>query len=286
MTRRDIITTAQKAIASIVVAMATGTVSAQSAAQQDTAMAVAAADTTITDSVHTDSTIVGADSIAATISRAEAFTDSIARSIEAAAMASDSMAANDAQVLIGTNGTEGPDKPKAKRDWATWRPNPQRAMWLALVIPGAGQIYNRKYWKLPIIYGGFMGCLYALNWNNMMYKDYSQAYLDIMDSDPTTESYNQFLHLGQTINSSNEERYKEIFRNRRDRYRRWRDMSFFCLLGVYAISIIDAYVDAELSEFDISKDLSLKVEPAVINNNASRKVLEASSVGIQCKLRF
>ena len=131
-----------------------------------------------------------------------------------------------------------------------------------------------------------MGCLYALNWNNMMYKDYSQAYLDIMDSDPTTESYNQFLHLGQTINSSNEERYKEIFRNRRDRYRRWRDMSFFCLLGVYAISIIDAYVDAELSEFDISKDLSLKVEPAVINNNASRKVLEASSVGIQCKLRF
>lgn len=63
-------------------------------------------------------------------------------------------------------------------------------------------------------------------------------------------------------------------------------MSFFCMLGVYALSVIDAYVDAELSEFDISKDLSLKVEPAVINNSASNKVLEASSFGVQCKLRF
>lgn len=175
---------------------------------------------------------------------------------------------------------------KAHRDWATWRPNPQRALWLALVIPGGGQIYNRKYWKLPIVYGGMMGCLYAMNWNNMMYKDYSQAYLDIMDSDPTTQSYNKFLHLGKQIDSSNEERYKKIFKSRKDKYRRWRDLSFFCLLGVYAISVIDAYVDAELSEFDISKDLSLKVEPAVINNNSSRNVLEASSVGVQCSLNF
>ena len=78
------------------------------------------------------------------------------------------------------------------RDWATWKPEPKRALWLALVLPGAGQIYNRKYWKLPIFYGGFVGCAYALRWNNMMYRDYSQAYLDIMDNDPTTESYNKF----------------------------------------------------------------------------------------------
>lgn len=175
---------------------------------------------------------------------------------------------------------------KPGRDWSTWRPNPQRALWLALVLPGAGQIYNRKYWKLPIVYGGMMGCLYAMNWNNMMYKDYSQAYLDIMDSDPTTQSYNKFLHLGKQIDSSNEERYKKIFKSRKDKYRRWRDMSFFCLIGVYAISVIDAYVDAELSEFDISRDLSLKVEPAVINNQSSNNVLEASSIGVNCSLNF
>ena len=59
---------------------------------------------------------------------------------------------------------------KAKRDWATWKPDPKRAMWLAIVIPGAGQIYNHKYWKLPIIYGGFVGCAYAMRWNNQMYS--------------------------------------------------------------------------------------------------------------------
>ena len=154
--------------------------------------------------------------------------------------------------------------PKAlrkKRNWATWRPDTKRAMWLALVLPGAGQIYNRKYWKLPIIYGGFVGCAYAMSWNNQMYHDYSQAYLDIMDDDPNTQSYNQFLHLGAQIDASNIERYKEIFRKRKDRYRRWRDMSMFVMIGVYAFSVIDAYVDASLSEFDISDDLSLRVEP-------------------------
>lgn len=175
---------------------------------------------------------------------------------------------------------------KPRRDWATWHPDPKRAMWLALVLPGAGQIYNRKYWKLPIVYGGIMGCLYAMNWNNMMYKDYSQAYLDIMDSDPSTQSYNKFLHLGRQITPANEERYKKIFKSRKDKYRRWRDLSFFCMLGVYAISVIDAYVDAELSEFDISKDLSLKVHPSVMGNGLSANPLTASSVGVHCELNF
>lgn len=175
---------------------------------------------------------------------------------------------------------------KVHTDWSTWRPNPQRALWLALVIPGGGQIYNRKYWKLPIVYGGFIGCAYAMNWNNNMYKDYSQAYLDIMDDDPGTASYNKFLHLGAQITSANEERYKEIFRKRKDKYRRWRDMSFFVMVGVYALSVIDAYVDAELSVFDISKDLSLRVEPTIMKNDLSANPLESSSVGVHCSLNF
>lgn len=180
--------------------------------------------------------------------------------------------------------------PKAlrkKRNWATWRPNTKRAMWLAIVLPGAGQIYNRKYWKLPIIYGGFVGCAYAMSWNNQMYHDYSQAYLDIMDDDPNTQSYNQFLHLGAKIDDSNIERYKEIFHKRKDRYRRWRDMSMFVMIGVYAFSVIDAYVDASLSEFDISNDLSLKVEPTVINSNKrDHNPLRSSAMGLQCSLTF
>ncbi len=173
-----------------------------------------------------------------------------------------------------------------KRDWNTWRPTPKRALWLALVLPGAGQIYNRKYWKLPIIYGGFVGCAYAMRWNNMMYRDYSQAYLDIMDDDPTTNSFNQFLHLGSQITEANKSRWQEIFRKRKDRYRRWRDMSFFVMVGVYALSVIDAYVDASLSEFDISPDLSLNIAPAVFNAGPSQGSLGSAAIGLQCSLNF
>lgn len=175
---------------------------------------------------------------------------------------------------------------KKKRDWSTWHPEAKRAMWMALVLPGAGQIYNRKYWKLPIIYGGFVGCAYAITWNNQMYHDYSQAYLDIMDDDPNTQSYNQFLHLGATIDASNIDRYKEIFRKRKDKFRRWRDMGVFVMIGVYAFSVIDAYVDASLSEFDISDDLTLRVEPTVMNDKRTNNPFKSASLGLQCSLKF
>ena len=232
------------------------------------------------------------------VARVDAQTDSFAKKLEPVMEATDSLrkelgisdktvetklkAIADVPLLLNDTVL----KTKKKRDWATWSPDPQRALWLALVIPGGGQIYNRKYWKLPLVYGGFMGCLYAMSWNNMMYKDYSQAYLDIMDSDPTTQSYNRFLHFGMTITSANEERYKKIFKTRKDKYRRWRDMSFFCLIGVYALSVIDAYVDAELSQFDISDELSLTVEPAVMSNGKSHSLIEGSSIGVNLGLRF
>ena len=175
---------------------------------------------------------------------------------------------------------------KVAKDWSTWKPDPKRALWLALVIPGGGQIYNRKYWKLPLVYGGFVGCLYAMSWNNSQYKDYSQAFLDLSDKDPATASYNKFLHLGVQITDDNKQRYLDIFQKRRDKYRRWRDLSFFVLCGVYALSVIDAYVDAELSVFDISKDLSLKVEPTIINTHTSNNPFDSSYIGLQCSVNF
>ncbi|WP_289750788.1 DUF5683 domain-containing protein [Bacteroides acidifaciens] len=164
-------------------------------------------------------------------------------------------------------------------------PNPTKATWLAVVFPGGGQIYNRKYWKLPIIYGGFAGCAYALNWNGKMYKDYSQAYLDIMDSNPNTKSYEDLLPPNATYN---EEQLKNTLKRRKDMFRRYRDLSIFAFIGVYLISIIDAYVDAELSNFDITPDLSMKVEPTVIDNNNQFRSssLKSKSVGLQCVLRF
>lgn len=162
-------------------------------------------------------------------------------------------------------------------------PDPKRALWLALAIPGAGQIYNRKYWKLPIFYGGFLGCTYALMWNQQMYKDYSQAYIDIMDDDPNTHSYTDMLPPGYDI-SGMEDRFKTVFKNKKDRYRRWRDYAAFSFVGVYILSVIDAYVDAQLSVFDISRDLSLNVRPAVIQVKGS--TTSSAAVGIGCGLNF
>lgn len=182
---------------------------------------------------------------------------------------------------------------KPKRDWSTWKPDVKKAMWMAIVIPGGGQIYNRKYWKLPIVYGGFVGCLYALRWNGQMYSDYSQAYLDITDSDPETKSYEKFMHLGREITPQNLSYYQELFRKRKDMYRRWRDLSMFSAVGVYLLSIIDAYVDASLSQFDITEDLSMKVAPAYLNGRGdlmtasrSNTSLSSGGLGVRCQFNF
>ena len=173
------------------------------------------------------------------------------------------------------------DSLKKEIDQKIWVPNPTKATWLALVIPGGGQIYNRKYWKLPIFYGGFAGCAYALAWNSQMYKDYSTAYKDAMNGNMQSSSITDLLPPGYKIS---ETQLKELLRKRKDTYRRYRDLSIFAFIGVYLLSVIDAYVDAELSNFDITPDLSMKVEPAVIDNRINNS--SNRSVGLQCSFRF
>lgn len=175
--------------------------------------------------------------------------------------------------------------PRAPQKPKVFVPNPTKALWLSLVLPGAGQIYNRKYWKLPIIYGGFLGCAYALTWNQMMYRDYSQAYLDIMDDDPNTKSYLDMLPPRYDI-TGREDQFKAIFKRKKDFYRRYRDLSAFCFVGVYLLSVVDAYVDAQLSVFDITPDLSMKVEPAVIGTPNMMGSTQRAAYGVGCSLRF
>ena len=171
-----------------------------------------------------------------------------------------------------------------------WVPNPTTATWLALVIPGGGQIYNRKYWKLPIIYGGFAGCAYALTWNGKMYNDYQAAYVDAVNENWDASSITDLLPPGY-LERVGKTQVTETLRRRKDTYRRWRDLSIFATIGVYLISVIDAYVDAELSNFDITPDLSMKVEPTVISNRLNNTFkttnsLNDTSVGLQCSFRF
>lgn len=167
-----------------------------------------------------------------------------------------------------------------------WKPDPIRAMWLAMVVPGGGQIYNRKFWKLPIVYGGVVGCIYAVSWNSQMLRDYSQAYQDIMDSDPTTNSHLEMLPLGYDI-TGREDHFKSVFKRKKDFYRRYRDLSIFCIAGVYLLSIIDAYVDAELSTFDVGTDLSLSISPGIIPSGLGNHMSPlGSSPGVTLQFNY
>lgn len=180
--------------------------------------------------------------------------------------------------------------PKPAQIKMEFKPDPKKAVLMALV-PGLGQIYNRKFWKLPIVYGGLMGCMYAVTWNNRNYQDYSAAYKDIMmDAEepnrPVEEfhtSWQDFLGVGydpkEWVTNTN---FQTQLKNRKDYYRRYRDLSIIITVGVYALSIIDAYADAQLFDFDISPDLSMHWEPSVTPQTA----YSSRSYGLNCSIKF
>ena len=106
---------------------------------------------------------------------------------------------------------------------STFNPDGMRAVWLSALFPGLGQIYNRRYWKLPIVVGGFVGLIYATSWNNRMLLDYQQAYLDIMDSDPTTRSYMDFFPPTYREEDLDKTWLTNILKQRKDAYRYYPD---------------------------------------------------------------
>ncbi len=164
----------------------------------------------------------------------------------------------------------------------TFNPDPNRAVWLSALFPGLGQIYNRRYWKLPLIVGGFMGLGYGASWNNGMLRDYTRAYNDLMDNDPSTKSYMDFFP--PTTNESDLDKawLQRTMKARKDFYRRNRDLCIISMVGVYLVAMVDAYVDASLAHFDISPDLSMRVGPALIPD--ARNTLPG--VGLQWALNF
>lgn len=155
-----------------------------------------------------------------------------------------------------------------------FKPDPQKSLWYAIIFPGLGQIYNCQYWKVPIVYGGVAGLTYAISWNGKYYRDYSRGYRDIMDSDPNTKSYEKLLPY--SIDPSSSEA-KNLMKSRQNTYRRYRDLSIVGAVAFYAITVIDAYVDAQLADFDISPDLSMQVAPTLFQTPNSYK----PSVGVQ-----
>lgn len=125
--------------------------------------------------------------------------------------------------------------------------SPRKATIMSAVVPGLGQIYNKKYWKVPIIYGGFAVAGYFLNDNLKNIDKYKDAYIAETDGNPNTQNntgYNT-RQLDQLINQ----------------YKQWRDLSYIAFAAIYALNIIDANVDAHLFYFDVSEDISLNIVP-------------------------
>jgi len=144
--------------------------------------------------------------------------------------------------------------------------SPHKAAIYSALIPGLGQIYNKKYWKLPVIYGLTGIFIYSFDFNNNQYNKYTNAYIDLKSNKITNfEGYTEFSTLDKI----------------RDNYKRNRDLNVISLAAIYLLNVIDATVDAHLFYYDISEDLSLNVQPALFNT-----INNQSAAGFSLKINF
>jgi hypothetical protein len=172
-------------------------------------------------------------------------------------------------------------------DTMTFKPNPTKAIIYSAIIPGLGQIYNRKYWKLPLVYGSFIGCFYAITWNNGQYNGYKKAFIDFEDKDENTQSWQDYVPPSypkgiDEWTAEQKNRFSSSLKAKKDYYRYYRDMSWIITIGVYAIWIIDAYVDAQLFDFDVSPDLSMRAAPVLFDKTP----VSSRSFGLQLSFTF
>lgn len=155
--------------------------------------------------------------------------------------------------------------------------SPRRATIYSAALPGLGQIYNRKYWKVPLVYGGFATLGYFINFNHERYIKYRQAYSDILDEDPNTNSH---LLLITNYNGDRKSQYIETLGRYKDGWRRNRDLLVIGTAVFYALNIIDASVDAHFFNFDISEDLTMKWVPGPV------MCANDKAMGIHCSITF
>lgn len=176
--------------------------------------------------------------------------------------------------------------------------SPHKATIMAMVLPGSGQIYNRQWWKVPILYGGIAADIYGITWNQKRFKEYRDAYVEwsrYMDDlavnpdtpypenpawdkipksfDPQTDPYFQ--------KNDGRNWFKKTLQNRKDNFKRNRDLCYIVMAAIYAINIIDATVYAHFYDFEINDDLSFHLQPA-----SSYSPLCGGTVGLVLTFNF
>ena len=154
-----------------------------------------------------------------------------------------------------------------------FKPETLRATMMAVTLPGLGQIYNRKYWKIPLVYAGFGALIYSVNFNSKNYLLYTKAYQDFTDNIKSTQSYLKVISPSvqqdtydpvvypKTADPSATSYYRDGMLRMVDYYKRYRDLSYIGIAGWYLLSILDANVDASLFNYDITNNLDITFVP-------------------------
>ncbi|MBA7511796.1 hypothetical protein ES705_03792 [subsurface metagenome] len=174
--------------------------------------------------------------------------------------------------------------------------SPQRASYYSMVIPGLGQIYNKKYWKVPVIYAGFGTLAYLVKLNGTKFTKYINAYGDFIDNDTLTTSYltiinergldereivKELYENEETYDPSKYDWFKNALELNKDYFRRNRDLSYIGIGLWYILNIVDASVDAHLFDYDISDELTLHIEPELFPTSRY-----THTMGIKFSFRF
>jgi hypothetical protein len=177
--------------------------------------------------------------------------------------------------------------------------SPHKATMYSVMLPGLGQAYNKKYWKIPILYAGIGATIYAISWNTKNFNKYKDGYRDFslyMDyknlpeeeklntTEPTGKSYEGLYTDGfdfENSSASFDNWFKTQLQNNKDSYKHDRDLSYIILAGVYVLNIIDAAVDAHLMNFNVNEELTFRVEPAV-----SYSAFTGNTLGFRCQITF
>lgn len=199
-----------------------------------------------------------------------------------------------AQVSKANTGT----KKKLKLNLET-KHSPRKATIYSALLPGLGQIYNKKAWKAPIIYTLLGGGIYLVKTNSDSFRDYKNAFSDFSAFKqwkyrdikkypdavkPTGEAYLKYLTKDLTETSSRDDDfYEQSFKNLKNQAKRNRDMSYIGIGLIYALNIIDATVDAHLFDFNLDDDLSLHIEPM---GNIDFNIPENNNLGAKLTLKF
>ncbi len=154
------------------------------------------------------------------------------------------------------------------------RYSPRKAILYAAILPGLGQVYNKKYWKLPLVYGGFYAIGYGMDYYNDLHKEYRGYLFQNLEDGVPENDVNQKRHLDINLTTSQ-------LRTIVDKARRERDFMIILMGGMYILQMIDAHVDSHLKEFDLNPQLQVSIEPAMDQN-----ALAGRSIGVALVVRF